>query len=454
MYALATEIYGLPGCYEALQQAIQDYRACAAYTVADKTDAAFNLAQALQTLGEYVSETESSSSASQLSRPERIWQEARQILEGVRLDQTSRLAGSSGIPSSTDIDGSVDTENIDITDQSSTAEAAAVEEQVMTPSTVIETILAAIQADMSIAETTSQLALDDILSLLDQASNLNGTDGYMTSEIDSAKHDLVKVQTRIQLDKGEVPGIQDLQNVVEQQRQAASSQRRPNPAELSDLADTLVLSADAILASSHQPVNPTDLLKEAVALYQQARSILGNSFQRPSSTPAHHTSALISANWQATANALAMLALMARGAGDDFRTLLADAKSAAGEALNSSEGPFKSQAPNTNGIGRFARTLRSAVRDDYRTVIATRDSVLSIARIFLLERLLLDTQEAFGEQGRGLQALMKATWPDPNDLKQALDEYVNSFVNDSIGRLCAGQGLSEQEEWTQFIQAA
>ncbi|KAK9900124.1 hypothetical protein P389DRAFT_8241 [Cystobasidium minutum MCA 4210] len=464
-YALATEIYGIPKCYEALSQAIQEYRACASYNVTDKTDDAFNLAQALQTLGEYMNEGTSSSSNMWItSSAESVWLEARHILEQVRQDQLSRLAQSS-ISSSGDNDSFSDVGDVQGEDAGSTSGAAAIEEQMMTPSTVIETIIAAIQADMSIAETTGELDLNDVSSLLEQARSLNGTDEYMTSEINSTKHELVKVQSRIQLEKGQPINIEDLQAVVAEQRQAISALRRPDPAGLSDLADTLLLYAEVMLTSSSVSAEPdneavTVIVKEAIALYEQARSILGNSFQRPSSTPAHHTAALISANWQSTANAFAMLALIARAgapaaaAGGDFRTLISDARSSAAEALNSSEGPFKAQAPDTNGITKFARTLRSAIRNDYRTVVATRDSVLATARLFLLERLLLDSNEPYGEQGRGLQALMKATWPEANDLKQSIDDFVGGLQSDSLGRLCQKAGLSEQGEWSRFIEAA
>lgn len=451
-YALATEIYGLPTCYAALLESIQEYRSCASYAVSDKTDAAFNLAQALQTLGEYVTESVPSTSILRDYQPEAIWREARQILEEVRQDQVSRLERNNPIvmPGPESMSDAGEAEEVG---ETSAPDAAVTEEQVLTASTAVETIIAAMQADFSLAQVTNELPQQDLLFLLNSASSLNAIDGYMTAEIATARHELVKTKIRLQLETGETVFLPDLKAVIDEQTESLSQVRRPDPAGLSDLADSLVLLAEVTLEDTSTEGQSATQLQRALELYQQARGILSNTFQRPSSTPAHHISSLMSANWQATAFAAGILALSTTNHGYQSQDMLVSARSAALEALNATEGAFRAQQPDANGVVRFAKALRSTVREDYRTVAATRDSVLLIVRIFLLDRLIGATKEPLGEQERGLRALLKATWPDANDLTHALGEYVSDFATDGIGRLCHKRGLSEKETWSVFLQA-
>lgn len=408
----------------------------------------------MQTLGEYANEGTPSSSSSFNARPEAIWAEARQILEAVWQEQMSRLSRSDFHATASSPTAVNDDDEL-VNDTGLTAETAAIEEQVVTASTVIETIITAIQADVSIAEITQRLDEEDITRLLQSAANLDSEGGYMAGEILSAHHEVLKTRTRLQLEHGEAPNMEDMQSVIEQQRQASAAQRRPDPAQLSDLADSLVLAAEALLATSTSSDNPAAVLNEALTLYGQARAILSNPLQRPSTTPAHHVNALLSANCQSCAHAYTLLAILASRAVIQDDAYMSRAKELALEGLNRVEGVFKALPAGNDGLVKFGKNLRSAQREDYRTVSATRDSVLNIVRMFLLERLIQGGSQLPGEQARGLQALLRAVWPDANVLKYVLEEYVNDIQMDGVGRLCKRiLGTSEQDSWAVFVNAS
>jgi hypothetical protein len=465
LYALATEIYGIPQCYETLKRSIEHYRACLQYNVLDKNDAAFNLAQALQTLGEYISESYASTSAihASYSQPEIAWAEARTILEDVKRAQMTALERSSV---SQPVDSPAEQPDMESDDNADATgvqqDAPAIEEQVMTPSTVIETILAAIQADLSIAEVTGQMPQDDIAQLVASARLLDASGGYMAKDILATEQEIVRIQTRLDLESGKTPALQPLLDIIESQRQYLQTQTRPDPAALSDLADTFALAGEVRGGQPEPDVTQSwQDLNESQQIYHEAREILENTMKRPASTPAHHVPALIAANYVSVAKTFAIFALWTVMT-SSATGYLESAKMWVTHALNSTNG-FVKATETGPGLYKFTRTLKSVQRVDYRTIVATRDAVLATVRIFFLDRIIratiglmerpAKTSKQLEDQLKAIQALLKAAWPDATEMKQAIQSYLEDVKTDEIAReLQKKIGVSETEPWSHWLE--
>lgn len=430
------------------------------YTVSDKTDALFNLAQALQSLGEMISESGPSTSLHTLSTPENVWQEARAMLEQLiqlQLDSMNvQQHSGDGTASSEDIVGALEADAFSAPEGAD----AVTEEHIVTPSNVIESILSAVQILLSLAEHTGQFPAEDIKNLLEKAMELDRQDGYMNREIQSMRQDAIIALAEIQLSTGTPPDLSLLQDVIHAQRQELTAERRPDPAVYSNLADSLIVAFDSAILAEISMADHA-ILVEAIEHYDRARTILDSPFQRPASTLAHHIPALLSANFQAASQAYLTLAVLSlqrqQSQGNqvtsDAGTLIQKGRSLAIEGLNILEGSFKGQFVGSEGILRFTRAVRSSIREDYRTVIATRASVFWLTRFCLYQSNLTNLSEATATaQTKGLHALLKATFTNDGDLKHALDQYVTDSKSDGTSRLFAKQaGNSEENLWKVFV---
>lgn len=458
-YALATEIYGIPSCYEMLHASIASYRQ-ALTTQPDSTDAAFNLAQSLHTLGEWMAEspravTSAAGSASAtFPTPAAAWEEARRILAQVEQAQNARLEQQEQMSdrSSSTMD---DTEG-EITADATAVDASAVEETVLTPSTLIETFLTAVDVDISLLSVSSDTgALSaDLDALLARARALDARDGYMSDEITKARHDVLRALLEQQLQSGAQPADGSaLVEVLAEQRTLLAKERRPDPGKYSDLADTLVLMAEA---STRNGRRSSDLdeekaqLLEAIGSFSSARETLSSPVGRPSSIPAHHVFALLAANLASSAEACLLIAAISAGPGSTF---VQQARQEALQALNAASGPFSS----INGEARFGRTSKAQARDDYRTVSVTRECVLLVLRTQLLGQTALTGGQPVPEETRSsLVSLLQATWPGPAELRVALETYVEEECRTSSVWLLSSQAGSPSEEdvWRDFVQKA
>lgn len=458
-YALATEIYGIPSCYEMLYACIASYRQ-ALTTQPDSTDAAFNLAQSLHTLGEWMAESPravtsaSGSGSAVFATPAAAWEEARRLLAQVEQAQSAQLEQQERGLDITST-SKEDTEGESPPDATA-VDAPALEETVLTPSTLIETLLTAVEIDISLLSVSSDnSALSaDLDALLARARALDARDGYMADEITKARHDVLRALLEQQMQSGSQPEDGSvLVAVLAKQRALLAKERRPDPGKHSDLADTLVLMVEESIRKGPGPSGLDEgraQLLEAIGSYRSARETLSSPVGRPSSIPAHQVPALLSANLASSAKASLLVSTMFSDSGT---TLMQQAKQEALQALNAACGPFSS----INGEPRFGRTPKAQAREDYRTTSATRECVLLVLRTQLLGQTALAGGQLMPEETRiSLVSLLKATWPEPPDLRASLETYVEEQCRTSGLWLLSSQAGSPSEEdvWRDFVQKA
>ena len=464
-YILATELYGLPLAYNTLLESIKTCRHCLAIEP-NSSDAAYNLAQSLHILGSYISDdTMVNSPLSGISAAS-VWWEARMLLQQVE-DAQMALLRRDKIPSFTSSplsEKSTASLGIVELDADNAMEAeTAIEEHTTTPSVVIETILTAVEICVSLLSVSDQSSIrDDINALLQRAASLDSRHKYMQKEIQSTRHDALQAILGQQSGSGTFDNP-ELDAIIREQRESIQSSRRTDPAGLSELADSLVLHAKllfAILSTTDAlnfPRANNESLLEAIALFEQARRILQNPLQRPASLPSHHIPSVLVSNLCSASEVLLLLAISNSGldnAGQpNALNYLWSAKRLALEALDKTGGPFKQAAGSELHCPSFMKTPRSLTRDDYRTVIATREAVLCVTRSQLFGPLLFDG-EVFSEQTRvSLLALLNGVWPNPIDRKNVVEGWLEEARSSAIGHLAILlAGRTEEAIWREVLQ--
>lgn len=316
------------------------------------------------------------------------------------------------------------------------------EETVITPSAVIETILSNVEATIAMIDADGDAVLQEADALLQRAQALNERDRYMDKELDDAREEVLRTALEAQAAAGQRLDLKPLQAVAEAQQQALSEFRRPDPAKMSELADTLFAYVDL---AARQGVQGVEQLQKALELYESARSNLSSPLGRPASIPAHHIPSLLSANWRSTAESHLLLSFLASQPGH-----LVKAKEAALQALDTLEGAIRTTATSSASIPKFAKSLKTSTRHDYRTIAGARETTLLLVRIYLL------SGSGTSEDVRpALASLIKATWPDKADLQQALESFVQECQSTALWQLSASNvgGSSEEQLWQAFVQS-
>lgn len=457
------------------------------------TDAAFNLAQTLHTLGEYIFDGTITKTTTMHTAPQ-YWLESRNLLQQVMDEQRQQLttaqAPDSIMDEEKDDDDADDAaaaaeETLSIASGSVTnmdSTAAAVEEQVVTASTVIETVLAAIDVDISLLTSAEQDVTDDIDSLLRLAQELDSRDNYMELDVQKARHNALRaVIEQIQQQQqpphpspsssSTSPNLALLDSIIQEQQEILSSERRPSPADMSELADSLVLKAK-VIASAVPAGLPTyaeqvktallsiePILKQAEQLYKQARSVLSTPLGRPSSIAGHHVPSLLASN--ATSLALVHLALsiVTIAAYENPRIItglqLREAEKEALGSLDVLQGPFKQASGSNECCPRFAITPKTATgpREDCRTISGLTESALTIFRTQLFGFVLFANQTCPDPDRKAIQALLKGVWPNTDDLRRSVEGYLSEAKDDLVGRVVrfSPTGVTEDAVWARFL---
>lgn len=465
-YSVATEIYGVPACYDTLLQSISNYRKCLT-VLTDSFDAAFNLAQALHTLGEWVSDGAPLPSLSGM-QAKGIWTEAKTILQQLAEAQMASLAqrqshdtdtqstsANAESPPKDPPDASHDTEPLGEVE-------VAEEEQLITASTVIETLLVAVEVDLSLLDYSesdgADLIIEDAHRLLRQAFDLDAVDHYMQQEIAKTRQEVRREIAEFKLAAGGSPDPTELLSIKDDLQSQLQAVRRPDPQLVSDYADTLVLLAEMALSTSGTPdlADAARLLEEAIAAYENVVQSLVNPLQRPGGLPTHHVPSLISAVHVSTANANILSALVSAALSQDPTTCIARTKSPALAALNACSGPFKvSASSNPPSTPAFARTPKSAARSDIRTVQATKDAIIAILRTHLIEQIFGSSSEHRSSDEslkQNLNSLLKAAWPEESHRSSALEKAMNVLKDGTVQRMCDRYGWGKETEvWLAFF---
>ena len=276
----------------------------------------------------------------------------------------------------------------------------------------------------------------------------------MADEITKARQDVLRALLEQQMQSGSQPEDGSvLVAVLAEQRLLLAKERRPDPGKHSDLADTLALMVEESIRKGHRPSGLDEgkaQLLEAIGSYRSARETLSSPVGRPSSIPAHQVPALLSANLASSAKASLLVAAMFP---DPGFTSVQQAKQEALQALNVASGPFSS----INGEPRFGRTPKAQAREDYRTITAMSEGILLVLRTQLLSQTVLAGGQLMPEETRiSLVSLLKATWPEPADLRASLETYVDEECRTSSVWLLSSQAGSPSEEdvWRDFVQKA
>ena len=405
-------------------------------------DAAFNLAQSLQTLGEWTAENGPSTSAVLTTTSRDAFSEARTLLLQLEVAQTAQLQLGSG-PNTPISDMSGASTPTSANDTSVTETAEALEVVVITPSTVIETILSNVEVTLALLDSEGEAIFREVDSLLQRANQLNEKAHYMDSEIQAAKADAMRNMLEAQSEAGQSVEATSLISLAEKQKLILDSVRRPDPAKMSELADTLYSYAEI---RARQGTSAIEELQKALEFYEAARTTLSSPLGRPASTPAHHVPALLSANWRSTAETFLLLAYLSAQ-----QEHLQSAKLAALQALDITEGSIKTTASSSAAAPKFAKSLKATARQDYRTVAACREAILTMFRCFL------HASESSGglsdEVKQSLLASVKATWLDRADQVAALESYVQSCQNTAVWYLAQQTGnIDEGQMWSSFVQ--
>jgi hypothetical protein len=432
---LATEIHDLPEAYLSLLDSISLFRQCLTLQP-DSVDAAFNLAQSLNTLGEYVSDDASQTSPISAMSSFAVWQEARTILRQVQEAQIRLLQDTPSTPSSSQNSSGTSTpmENV----QESDLDRNILQETVITASTVIETLLSAIEVDIALINTSYDTSiLEDIEALLALAMQLDLKDGYMLKEIRRARHsalrDVIEAQKAAGLPYNMEPFLREVQ---EQQNQLG--QGKADPLELTELADSLVLLAK--IKSQASDTTAATELQTARELYQQARAVLQNPLQRPPGTPSHHIPAIVSSILCSEAATTVALGIL----GGDPSAAIQEAQQLALQALDILGGPFRQASTSSLQALSFAKAPRHLGRQDYRTILATQEAALWIVRSQLLA-------QPSQEQTKPLYALLKGVWPDRSDLERAVKAWYEEEGN-GIVSILAGDN-NDAAAWERFMNS-
>lgn len=449
-YSLATEIYGLPHCFHALNESISLYRQCLSVQP-DSIDAAYNLAQSLQTLGEWAAENGPSTSAVLTTSSRDALLEAKTLLGQVEAAQMAQMATRSST-NTPDNGMSGATTPVGNSDDSNAIDAAlaesgeAVEETIITPSAVIETILSNVEVTLALIDSDGEQVLQEAEALLQRAEQLNERDHYMGQEIRDAKAEALRALLEAQAAAGQQQvDLSPLQAIAEAQQRTLQELRRPDPAKLSELADTLYSYADIGARQVSVPV--AEQLTQALELYEKARSILESPLARPAGTPAHHVPSLLCANWRSCTEAHLLLAhLDADRSAQHSKAAIA----AAVAALDVLNGPIKSAASGDFETTKFAKRVQS--RSDYRTISGMKEAVLLVVRTYVQSN--GSVMSKVPSEFEGLVGLIRGTWPDRADAAWALDSYVQDCKGTAAWKLYGQNhaGGSEEDTWRAFAQ--
>ena len=445
-FEYATECCPIPQCYAGVQESVQLYQRCLQLKP-DSEEAAFNLSQSLIQAAEY-SEDGLDQAASTSSHT--LYSQAAELLRQLDAAQSSRLAGRGTDGATTPISSLDAKRDGNDTSHGSSMEEVAVTQNI-TNSTVIETILAEIDVQLEMLDSAGQTTVDTVTSLLGRAKELDARDGYMSEEILDAERSCRRDILRWQATNGIVPPAETMQVFlldVEAREAALNTSRstKGDPAVYTDLADDLLLLAEMrCLRADEDPQEALALIRKAIDNYDRARTILSSPLDRPSSVKGHHVASLLSANSLAMGYAYLLQAVMALSCSNSQSDVVCcdSAVQYAMQALADSEGPFTS---STQQASKFAcaHRPRSQVRQDYRTIAATRDSALGILRVLLFLEACPGGPGITEADAQSVRNLIKAIWPDAAARANALARYAEDLSgNTPINRFLSRSSVSE-----------
>lgn len=336
-------------------------------------------------------------------------------------------------------------------------QAMAEETRVVTPSTVIETILTSIDVTTSMLDVIGPEAVATLETLLAKAVSLDAKDGYMRVEVIRAKHDIIREVSSWQMANSQTPDMQLLQTSIDEQQAAIASGPRikAHPSAYSDLADTILVAVNVAMQTVDASTDVMNMqLSRASDLYATAREILQDSLRRTADIPSHHVAALTSSNYCAVCDAHLVRSCLAAQQHDQQSSAIAleAARNVSLSALDVLSGPFKvASSVATVQIPNFSRIAKAIARNDRRTLSASREAVLCISRAYLFHYI-WNAAPQQPEEFRNLHVLLKAVWPDQQDRRTAMESYISQFDGGGISYFASMHSWrTEAQVWQEVI---
>lgn len=465
-YTLATEIYGIPQCRTSLLDGIASFRN-AIQSTPDSIDAAYNLAQALQTLGEWIIHSDgggSSNSAIGQYLAVSVLTEARTLLQQVERAQSEQLQHEPSHSTTQSLQDDQDSPSspADSSSEQTALETAMVEEiQVVTPSSIIETILTAIDVDLSllpISPDPDSIA-QDIDHLLARACSLDAEKGTMANDITKSRAEAVCVILQNQSDRHATPNLHPLQDLATQMAQKieADTGKAIHPEDLTEVADTLIALASLKVLQLARPDELhacIEIVSQAIVYYSRAEAVLSSPLNRPAGLKTHHIASLQSSTALSMSGAHLLRSLLTGAAIASNATVPADASAMAADLTSASTaaltaldvvgGPIKTSDRSTVQQPRFVRRLpRSDARTDYRTIDATQEAALGILSAYTASSC-IDGGAVPEDTFKSLSGLIGAVWVDKQARQAALSSWMEDLDESAVAKLLQSMAASER----------